>query len=65
MATDNVETSSYHVKKALDANFTFAPGDQPEKPASRGGDSEERSSEEDDDADEPDIGTGQSGFVDY
>ena len=52
VVSDDVTTSAYHVKDALDANFTYAPPSQEQEQVSS---SEE---DEDDDVDEPDIGIG-------
>ena len=48
VASDDVKTSSYHVKNALDANFSYSP---PPK---------EQHKVEEDDIDEPDIGVGRT-----
>ena len=53
VAAGELETSAYHVKEALDVNFSFAP--PPSKLREEGG---QGSGEREDDVDEPDIGIG-------
>ena len=48
VASDDVKTSAYHVKDALDANFSYSP--LPKKEVHK---------KEEDDIDEPDIGVGK------
>ena len=51
MASDDVETSAYQIKDALDANFTYVPAPEHKESSSS-------SQGDDSDVDEPDIGTG-------